>query len=248
MDRKMIVAGNWKLNGDRFLVQDFLTGFADTSFTKVSPILCLPSVYLATVQDANFALGAQNVSEHTSGAFTGESSVAMLKDVNAEYVIIGHSERRELYKESNQVIAKKLSAAINAGLTPIFCVGESLETRESGAMFDFLTDQLLSAITEIGIAGIDKCIIAYEPIWAIGTGLTATPAQAQEVHAFIRDFLAEYDTDIATNTTILYGGSVNAASAPELFAQQDIDGGLVGGASLKLKEFLEICQAAEQRG
>ena len=248
MDRKMIVAGNWKLNGDRFLVQDFLEGFANTSLTKVSPILCLPSVYLATVQGAKFAVGAQNVSDRASGAFTGEISVDMLKDVNAEFVIIGHSERREMFQETNQVIAKKLSTAIAAGLTPIFCIGESLETRESGSMFEFLSEQLASAIAEIGIAGVDKCIIAYEPIWAIGTGLTATPAQAQEVHAFIRNFLAEHDTGIAANTAILYGGSVNATSAPALFAEQDIDGGLVGGASLKLKEFLEICQAAEQRG
>ena len=248
MDRKMIVAGNWKLNGDHFLVQDFLDGFANTSLTKVSPILCLPSVYLATVQDAKFALGAQNVSDQASGAFTGEVSVGMLKDVNAEFVIVGHSERREMFQETNEVIAKKLSTAIAAGLTPILCIGESLETRESGSMFEFLSEQLASAIAEIGIAGIDKCVIAYEPIWAIGTGLTASPEQAQEVHAFIRNFLAEHDADIAANTSILYGGSVNAASASALFAEQDIDGGLVGGASLKLKEFLEICQAAEQRG
>jgi len=248
MDRQMIVAGNWKLNGDRSLVQEFTDGFANTSFTNFRPILCLPNVYLATVQNTNFGLGAQNLSEHLSGAFTGETSVAMLKEVNAEYVIIGHSERREFFQETNEVIAKKLKTAIDECLTPIFCIGESLETRESGSMYEFLAEQLTSAIEEIGIAGINSCIIAYEPIWAIGTGLTATPAQAQEVHAFIRKFLAEHDQDIAVNTSILYGGSVNAKTAPALFAEQDIDGGLVGGASLNFKEFLEICQAAEQRG
>jgi triosephosphate isomerase len=244
MDRQRIVAGNWKLNGSATLIEQFSDAFSALSLTNMQMILCVPYVYLSALKQTSLNVGAQNVAQQLNGAFTGEISTEMLCDVGAQYVIVGHSERRELFGETNTIVACKVEQLLLAGLTPILCIGESLATRESGEMFDFLQTQLDSVVERVGVAGLDKCIVAYEPIWAIGTGVTASPAQAQEVHAFIRNHLSSYDADIAANTTILYGGSVNAKTASDLFAQPDIDGGLVGGASLKVEEFMQICQAA----
>jgi triosephosphate isomerase len=172
----------------------------------------------------------------------------MLNDIGIGHTLIGHSERRDLYHENNDIIAAKVVTALAANITPILCIGESLDIRTAGKVNEFIQAQLDSVIDAVGMTGLSKCILAYEPIWAIGTGVTATPAQAQEVHAFIRDYLGSIDASVAQSLSILYGGSVNAKTAPDLFAQPDIDGGLVGGASLKEEEFLTICQAANQRG
>jgi len=188
-------------------------------------------------------LGAQNLNVNPKGAFTGEVSADMIKDFGARYVIVGHSERRCFYGETNDVVAEKTKAAIGAGLTPILCVGESLEERETGKTEAVLTEQLNSVISLIGIDAFDGVIIAYEPIWAIGTGLTATPEQAQSAHLFIRNLLATSNDKIAQKTQILYGGSMNAGNAADLISCPDIDGGLIGGAALKADDFLQICKA-----
>ncbi len=189
-------------------------------------------------------LGAQDVSDEDSGAYTGEVAGAMLQDVGCRYVIVGHSERRSIYGESDEFTARKHAAALRHGLTPILCVGELLEEREQGATEQVVERQLDAVIDLVGIEGLNGAVIAYEPVWAIGTGKTATPEQAQEVHAFIRGRLGSESTAIAESTRILYGGSVKAANAPELFSMPDIDGGLIGGASLSADEFLAICRAA----
>lgn len=241
--RRKIVAGNWKLNGDLALVNQFDSYFGQNTYPNVDVIVCAPSVYLQSFRHFT-KLGAQNVAFQDSGAFTGEVSAAQLGEVGAKFVLVGHSERRELFNECNKTVATKFARVLDAGLTPILCVGESLDTRQAGNLFEFIETQLQAVVDKVGIAAIHKSVIAYEPIWAIGTGETASPEQAQEVHAFIRSWFAEQDAGLASKIQILYGGSVNAKTAPELFAQPDIDGGLVGGASLKIEEFKQICQAA----
>lgn len=212
-------------------------------------IVCVPFPYLAQVQSvlsgSGLAWGAQNVSQYIKGAYTGEVSARMLVDFGCSHVIIGHSERRMFYGESNAIIAAKFAAALAEGLTPILCVGESLEQRETGVTESVIGEQLDAVLVTAGIEGLGYAIIAYEPVWAIGTGKTATPAQAQAVHTFIRGKLAALDEDIAAALIIQYGGSVKAASAAELFAQPDIDGGLIGGASLVADEFIAICRSAQ---
>jgi triosephosphate isomerase len=240
--RKPFVAGNWKMNGSNELVESFCSALAQNSGVDI--VICPPAVYLSKFSHAEFAIGAQNASEFAHGAHTGEISLSMIAESGCTYVILGHSERREGHNESNQVVARKVKATIAAGLTPILCVGEPLEIRENGGVFDFVRAQLIAVANECGVHFVKNSVVAYEPIWAIGTGKTASPEQAQEVHAFIRKELAALDASAAANIRIVYGGSVNAANASELFAKTDIDGGLIGGASLKIEDFTTICQAA----
>lgn len=216
----------------------------------VEVVVCVPFPYLPQAQQllngGAVAWGAQNVSEHDSGAFTGEVCAAMLKEFGARYAIVGHSERRALFGESDAQVAAKFVAASKAGLTPILCVGEQLAERESGATMQVVTRQLDAVLDRVGAQALADGVLAYEPVWAIGTGKTATPAQAQEVHAALRAHLSKVDAQAAANLTILYGGSVKGSNAAELFAMSDLDGGLIGGASLKAEEFLAICQAARR--
>ncbi len=246
--RQTIVAGNWKMNASKeavsTLVMGILSGMSDVE-SKV--IVCSPFPYLSQVEalitHSQVHLGAQTISIHPSGAHTGEVSADMIKDFGAEYVIVGHSERRTMYGESDEDVANKVQTVIDNGLTALFCIGELLEERESGKTEAVVSRQIQAVIDKCGIESFNKIIIAYEPVWAIGTGVTATPEQAQETHAFIRSMLAKFDTNIAQNTPILYGGSMNPANAAELIACEDIDGGLIGGASLKAEDFLQICKA-----
>ncbi|WP_371193360.1 triose-phosphate isomerase [Glaciecola sp. SC05] len=239
--RKKMVAGNWKMNGNRALLEQFKQHLIVPDNTDV--VLCPPAVYLANAVGSHYKVGAQNISEHEKGAHTGDISCSMLNDLAVHYVILGHSERRQDHNESNELVAQKVKCALNAGLTPIFCIGEPLEVRESGEVFAFVQAQIDAVVNICGNEFFEKAVIAYEPIWAIGTGKTASPEQAQEVHAFIRTHLSKTNSD-AQKMQILYGGSVNADNAAELFAQADIDGGLIGGASLKVDDFNIICQAA----
>ena len=246
--RKTIVAGNWKMNASKdsveSLVTDILSGASDVS---AEIIVCAPFPYLSQVEvlieGSNLMLGAQNLNLNASGAFTGEVSAEMIKDFGANHVIVGHSERRSLYGETSEIVAEKTKAAIDSGLTPILCLGESLDQRESGKTESVVSEQLNKVIKMVGIEAFNNIIIAYEPVWAIGTGMTATPEQAQAVHKFIRDLLASSNQDIADKTAILYGGSMNAGNAVELISCADIDGGLIGGAALKAEDFLQICKA-----
>ena len=247
--RRPVVAGNWKMHGTRAenarLVEALIEG-ADEAPCEV--VICPPFVYLweigRQVKDSTIALGAQSVCAEAEGAFSGEVSAAMLKDVGCRYAIVGHSERRQLYREDDSLVARKFVAAQAAGLVPILCVGETLEEREQGVTEAVIGRQLDAVIEVAGIAALARAIVAYEPVWAIGTGKTATPEQAQAVHAFIRGRVAARDATIGGGLRLLYGGSVKAANAADLFGKPDVDGGLVGGASLKADEFLRICAAA----
>ena len=232
------------MNGSRSLVSDFsaLTGGINTD--EVDVVICPPACYLSAFENAAFALGGQTLSELDNGAHTGDISADMLKEFGCQYVIVGHSERREDHGESNELVAKKALKAIENNLVPIVCVGESLATREAGELESFLAAQLDALTATLSAQQLAKAVIAYEPIWAIGTGVTASPQQAQDAHAFIRAHLAKFDVDVASGLQLLYGGSVKADNAAELFAQPDIDGGLIGGASLKVDDFRKICQAA----
>jgi triosephosphate isomerase len=252
--RQHLVAGNWKMNmtyqDGLALVSEITSMVADEVSGLQAPqvVICPPFPFLHSVgkllpQDSRFHLGAQNCHQKESGAFTGEISPKMLASVGCEYVILGHSERRQYFGEDDELLSQKLKAALAAGLTPIFCIGESLETREADETFNFLAKQLKDGLFHLSNEEFDKVVIAYEPIWAIGTGRTASSAQAQEVHAFIREQIARaYDAQAAQNTTILYGGSANAQNARELFSQPDVDG-LIGGASLKSRDFTEIIKS-----
>lgn len=250
--RKTIVAGNWKMNGTSESIKALLDVITDGAMKidGLVTLVCPPAVYLSQVvdqiADAPVAVGAQNVSEQSKGAFTGEWSLEMLQDLGCGYVILGHSERRSLFGESDMIVAEKVAATLEAGLVPVLCVGETLGQREAGDALAIVNSQISAVLQRVGIEGFSSAVIAYEPVWAIGTGLTATPEDAQAVHAAIRAQLAEKDVKIAENLSILYGGSMNAANAVELLAQQDIDGGLIGGASLKADEFLTICAAAAE--
>ena len=219
-----------------------------SSLADIEAVVCVPFPYLAQAQSqlagSSIAWGAQNLSEHAKGAYTGEVSASMLRDFGCHYVIVGHSERRSLFGESDQQVAAKYVAAQAGGLIPILCVGESLQEREAGVTEQVVGRQLEAVIGTAGVGSLANAIIAYEPVWAIGTGKTATPEQAQAVHAFIRGKVAALDAAIADDLIIQYGGSVKAANAPELLAQPDIDGGLIGGASLIAEEFTAICRAA----
>jgi triosephosphate isomerase len=248
--RKPLVAGNWKMHGTRAensaLVAAIVQGLSGEENVEVA--VCPPFVYLAevvrAVKDTAVAVGAQNVCAEPMGAFTGEVAAAMLRDVGCRYVIVGHSERRQIYKEDDSLVARKFLAVQQQKLTPILCVGETLEERERAQTEQVVARQLDAVLAVAGVAALAQAVVAYEPVWAIGTGKNATPEQAQTVHAFIRGRLARQDAKIAGAIRVLYGGSVKAANAGELFAMPDVDGGLVGGASLKGEEFMRICAEA----
>lgn len=248
--RTPLVAGNWKLNGSRAanakLLGDICAGLDSAPGCDV--MVCPPYVYLAeaaeTLKGTQIRLGSQNVAAEASGAFTGEISAAMLRDVGCSHVLVGHSERRTLYGETDEVVAAKFIAAQAAGLIPVLCIGETLEERETGQTTAIVRRQIEAVLQTAGAGALARGIIAYEPVWAIGTGRTASPDQAQEVHANIRALVATADAKIAHGLVILYGGSVKAANAADLFSMTDIDGGLIGGASLDAAEFLAICRAA----
>lgn len=249
--RRKLVVGNWKMHGslagNKTLLEGVLAGVKNLNRADYG--VCVPYPYLAQVQSllqgSNVAWGAQNLSQHEKGAFTGAVAPGMLVDFGCTYVIIGHSERRALFHESNDIAAAKFDAAIKFGLTPIFCVGETLAERESGVTEQVVARQLDVVLNHVGAQALAKAVIAYEPVWAIGTGKTATPEQAQAVHAFIRQRVAALDGTVAQGLRILYGGSMKPNNAAELMAMPDIDGGLIGGASLVAEEFVAICQAAQ---
>jgi triosephosphate isomerase len=248
--RRAIVAGNWKMHGSRAetarLIEELLAQAPAEPVAQC--VICPPFVYLheagRLLRDSIYSLGAQDVCAESHGAFTGEVSAAMLKDVGCAYVIVGHSERRLLYRESDQLVARKFAAAHARGLVPILCVGEQLADREAGRSREIVARQLDVVLELCGAGTLERGVVAYEPVWAIGTGRNAAPEQAQEVHAFIRARIAARDARIAAATRILYGGSVKAGNAAELFNMPDVDGGLIGGASLKADEFLTILAAA----
>ena len=248
--RPYMVAGNWKMHGSKeavsALVTGVLDGVGDAMASKVA--LCPPYVFLSQVNeqiaDSGIALGAQNVSEHDKGAFTGEISAGMLTDLGCTYVIVGHSERRAHYGESDAQVAAKFKQASGAGLCPILCLGETLAEREANHTQAIVARQLDAVLDLVGVDGWQHAVIAYEPVWAIGTGKTATPEMANDVHKFVRERLGARSPEVAAQTTILYGGSVKSSNADALFAMPDIDGGLIGGASLQSDEFLAICNAA----
>ncbi len=232
--------------GNSELVAGILAGMPDNDRIKL--LVCPPFPYLAStaqqLADSELMLGAQTVSENSAGAFTGETSLSMLKDVGCEFVIVGHSERRSLFGESSADVAAKFKAVIDGGLNPILCVGETLEERESEATERVIGEQMRAVLDLVGVAGLATAVVAYEPVWAIGTGMTASPQQAQDVHEFIRQTIAAEDVNIAEAILILYGGSVKGDNAAGLFSKSDIDGGLIGGASLKADDFLAIASAA----
>ena len=248
--RKKMVAGNWKMNASRaeahLLIEAVKQGAEN--FSSIDIVLFPSFVHLAEsesiLKNSPVALGAQNLYPGTSGAFTGEVSGSMLVDYGCKYVLVGHSERRALFHDDLPLVAEKFKAALRVGLIPILCVGETLAEREKGQTENIIEQQLASVVEAASIDAFQSAVVAYEPVWAIGTGLTATPEQAQEIHAFIRGFLTRHHAEIADKIQILYGGSVKADNAKALFDMPDIDGGLVGGASLDAKSFLAICQAA----
>lgn len=247
--RQKIVAGNWKMQGSTATNQHLLDSLIQglPSNTDVSVIVFPPAVYLeqvsATLAHSSIAWGAQNVSANEPGAYTGEIAASMLHDFNCRYVLVGHSERRSLYHEDDALLAMKFAQAIKHDLVPIFCLGETLEQRQQGQTEAVVKAQL-DAVLQLdgGVSRLANAILAYEPVWAIGTGQTATPEQAQAVHAYLRGLVSEQDASIANSLSILYGGSVKAANASDLFAMPDIDGGLIGGASLDAQQFIEIMQ------
>ncbi len=245
--RRKIVAGNWKMNGSKAMASDLIARLREQQDYPCDVIICPPAAYLGfaaeKIQGSSLKLGAQTVSEHESGAYTGELAASMLAEF-CDYVIVGHSERRSLFGETNEQVAQKFKAAQDKGLMPILCVGETLEQREAGATLSIVLEQIKAVIDACGIQAFENAIVAYEPVWAIGTGKTASPEQAQDVHKSIRDYMTEFSADVAAKLALLYGGSVKADNAQELFSQQDIDGGLIGGASLQAESFIAICNAA----
>ena len=250
--RQKLVVGNWKMNGSsqqiESLAGEMLSGLANLA-NPVEIGLCPAYVYLPLLgellSDSAVLLGAQNASQYEAGAYTGEVACSMLRDLGGDAVIVGHSERRQLFGESSEAVAAKFEAVTAGGMMPILCVGETLEQREQGATEAVVLEQLATVWHRVGAAGFANAVVAYEPVWAIGTGKTASPDQAQAVHKLLREFLAQQDEQTAVNTRIIYGGSVKSSNAKELFDQADIDGGLVGGASLDAKEFIAICASAD---
>lgn len=249
--RRPLIAGNWKMNGTGASAEALLSGVIDgaAAISKTEIAVCPPFPFLPLgermLSGTSVRLGAQNVCTKEAGAYTGEVSAAMLAEFGCRYVICGHSERREYYGETDESIAEKLLACMNHELTPILCVGETLQQREQDLTETVIASQLHGIVARIGIDAFNRCEIAYEPVWAIGTGKTATPEQAQHVHAFIRQQIAAHSQSISEKIRILYGGSMKAANARDLLSQSDIDGGLIGGASLVAEDFLAICQAGD---
>jgi triosephosphate isomerase len=244
---KPLIAGNWKMHGTAESALNLATQLSQHSFQEnaaemiIFPALVHISAVSAVLAESSISLGAQNVSQYSNGAYTGEVSGDMLLDQGCKYVLVGHSERRAIMGESSQVVAEKFGAAQNAGLIPILCVGETLDQRHAGKTLEVVAKQIEAVIDLVGLNKVTQAVIAYEPVWAIGTGETASPQQAQQVHSAIRRQLGE----AGRSTTLLYGGSVNTSNAAELFGQPDIDGGLVGGASLEADKFLNIAQLVE---
>jgi len=249
--RKKIVAGNWKMNMDYSeglsLFSEIVNMVRDEKKGDQQAIICAPYIHLnslAKLGGTTVHIGAQNCHQNESGAFTGEISAKMVKSVGCSYVIIGHSERRQYFAENDLLLAEKTKAALAHDLIPIFCIGETLDERNNGDYFEVIKSQLTNGIFDLPAADFAKVVVAYEPVWAIGTGLTASSDQAQEVHAFIRaEIAAKFGAEVAEGISILYGGSCNPKNAAELFAQPDIDGGLIGGASLKSRDFTDIVKA-----
>ena len=246
---KMYIVANWKMNGDHIFNRDLISMIDENSIINNSShmIVCPPMPYLHQVNNQKstyMMLGAQDISQYDNGAYTGETSGKMLADLNVPYVIIGHSERREVYNEDDSVIKDKFSKAIENNIKPILCIGETIEHRNSGQTFDYIHSQIDAIISSNKLDNLKDLIIAYEPIWAIGTGQTATPEIAEEVHAYIRNILLNTDSNLAANTPILYGGSVNSENAEKLFRMENINGALIGGASLKADEFSKIYNIA----
>lgn len=247
--RQKIVAGNWKMNTQLHEGLELAKAVEASSGEKTSDALMIiapPFTHLAKVSEviSEVKLAAQNCSAEESGAYTGEVSPDMLKSAGVEYVIIGHSERRSYYHEDNEMLNRKVQLVLSKGLSPIFCCGELLEEREAGRLFDVIREQITIGLKGLSSSDMKNVIVAYEPVWAIGTGVTASPEQAQEMHKYIRDLLAGlFDSQVADNTTLLYGGSCKPSNAEELFANPDVDGGLIGGASLKADDFIRIVNA-----
>lgn len=252
--KKPLVAANWKMNKTHTEFNEFINQFnEELSKNKnyqfnTEVVICPPYLYLAEMtkmfEAKNINVGSQNISEHSEGAYTGEISASMLKSINVKYCIIGHSERRKYFNETNEQLAKKIDIALKNDLIPIFCCGETFDERQADKQFAVVDEQLKESLFHLPANMIQKCVIAYEPVWAIGTGLTASSSQAQEMHAFIRDLITnKYNFKTSSEIRILYGGSCNSKNAKELFCQNDIDGGLIGGASLKHDEFIKILLA-----
>ena len=251
--RSKLVVGNWKMHGSDQFCTELALGIKaglDGIAEAVEVGVCPPSVYLSKViescRGSSIKIGAQNVSPHEKGAYTGEVAANMLADLGCDYVLVGHSERRELFAESNQDVAEKFAAVQAAGMLPILCVGETLEHRQQEITDQVVLAQLDAVLDRVGIAAFTQAVVAYEPVWAIGTGETASPEQAQAVHGLLREHIAKQDSECAAGLRIIYGGSVKSSNSAELFAQRDIDGGLVGGASLEAEQFIAICASAEK--
>lgn len=247
--RRKLVAGNWKLHGSRSFINELMSPLAAADkHAGVELLVIPPALYVAevanTYANSGIAVGAQDVSEHGKGAYTGEIAAEMLREVGATYALVGHSERRQYHGETNQAVARKFAAAKAAGITPILCVGETLEQREAGQTEEVLAAQLQPVFDLLGAHAMQDAVLAYEPVWAIGTGRTASGEQAQEVHAFLRGKVSQQDATIGGLLPILYGGSCKPDNAAALFAQPDVDGGLIGGASLVADDFLAIANAA----
>lgn len=248
--RAKIVAGNWKMHGslESSVALAFAVHKGIAELSDVSVVVCPVNAHITSVvqaiKNSSLKVGVQNAHPETSGAFTGELSVSMLGDLGCEYLIVGHSERRQLFGETDQQVADKVEASLGHNITPILCVGETLEQREAGDLENVIGQQLGAVVSRVGIDAFAKAVVAYEPVWAIGTGKTASPEQAQEVHAMIRTMLSSHSTEVAASVSILYGGSVKPGNANSLFSQADIDGGLIGGAALDADSFIAICQAA----
>ncbi len=245
--RSSLIAGNWKMNGSLESVTALVDGIVAGDRGKAELAVCPPAVFLMKIggmlADSGVALGAQNVCQYASGAYTGELAASMLSEAGCQYVIVGHSERRSIYGESDELVAARFNMAIEAGLQPILCVGETLEERQQEQTLAVVNRQIDAVLAVSGIEAFASAVIAYEPVWAIGTGQVATPEQAQAVHASIREKMSALNAEIADGLQILYGGSMNPGNAAELLSQPDIDGGLIGGASLKADDFLAIAQA-----
>ena len=249
--RKNIVAGNWKMNTtlqEGVALAEEVNAAVKAAKHNCDVVICVPFTHLATINEKicknTLGLGAENCADHKSGAYTGEVSAAMVASTGANYVILGHSERRQYYGETSETLREKVALAFENNLTPIFCIGEVLEERENGTYFDVVKKQIVDALFHLSAEDFGKIILAYEPVWAIGTGKTATADQAKDMHAFIRGVIAEkYGKEVAENTSILYGGSCKPSNAKELFAKPDVDGGLIGGAALKCADFMGIVEA-----
>ncbi|WP_111638130.1 triose-phosphate isomerase [Marinomonas shanghaiensis] len=248
MIRQKIVAGNWKMNGSKESISLLINGLLEMEGSNSEVVVAPSFPYLSQVESlvsgSAIVLAAQNISQEVKGAFTGEVSASMLGDFGVKYVLLGHSERRSLYNEEDEIVASKVKLALEFGLTPILCVGETLAEREAGKTLEVCERQIQAVIDVIGIAAFDNLVIAYEPVWAIGTGLSASAEQAQDVHKAIRAFLAQSSESVSQKVQILYGGSVKASTSSALFKMPDVDGALVGGASLDAKEFIAIVKAA----